>query len=114
MKAKASSNSLASSALESRLDTDAGHQEFSKQEKARVCFAGLYSLTTIKNSTSSELSDSFPAPVLGVHSRGSIGSAESLEWDSPKLTASPAKKLRVSTLNPSYHKNMALYHKYCI
>jgi hypothetical protein len=99
MKAKASNNSLASSALGSNLGTDAGHQESSKQEKARACFAGLYSLTTIKNSTSSELSDSFPAPVLGVHSQGSIGSAESLEWDSPKLPASPAKKSHVSTLN---------------
>lgn len=105
MKAKASNNSLASSALESNLDTDAGHQEFSKQEKACACFTGLYSLTTIKNSTSSELSDSFPAPVLGVNSGGSIGSADSLEWDSPKLAASPAKKSHVSTLIPSYHEH---------
>ncbi|XP_023705471.1 uncharacterized protein LOC111863405 isoform X3 [Cryptotermes secundus] len=101
MKAKASNSSLASSALESNLDTDAGHQEFSKQEKARVCFAGLYSLTTIKNSTSSEISDYFPAPVLDVHSRGSIDSAESLEWDSPKIAASPAKKSQERNVSSS-------------
>lgn len=112
MKAKASNSSLASTALESNLDTDAAHQESSKQEKARVCFAGLYSLTTIKSSTSSEISDYFPAPVLDVHSRGSIDSAESLEWDSPKLAASPAKKSQVSTLNLSYHEHVALYDKY--
>jgi hypothetical protein len=104
MKAKASNSGLASSALESNLDTDADHQEFTKQEKACACFTGLYSLTTIKNSTSSELSDSFPAPVQGVHSQGSIGSAESLEWDSPKLAASPAKKLHVSTRISSCHE----------
>jgi hypothetical protein len=109
MKAKASNSSLASSALESNLDADAAHEESSKQEKARVCFAGLYSLTTIKNSTSSEISDYFPAPVLGVHSRESIDSAESLEWDSPKLAASPVKKSQVGTLNPSYHEHVALY-----
>jgi hypothetical protein len=100
MKANASKNNLASSALDSNLGTEAGHQDSLKQEKARACFAGLYSLTTIKNSTSSELSDSFPAPVLGQGGQGSIGSAESLDWDSPKLVASPDKKSQVNTLNP--------------
>jgi hypothetical protein len=98
MKAKASNSSLASGALEPNLDADAGHQEFSKQDKACACFTGLYSLTTVKTSTSSELSDCSPAPVLGVNGGGSISSADSLEWDSPKLAASPAKKSRVSTL----------------
>ena len=73
-------------------DVNAGNQESLKQEKARACFAGLYSLTTIKNSTSSELSDSFAAPVRALGARGSIGSAESLDWDSPKLMSSPAKQ----------------------
>ncbi|KAJ9583914.1 hypothetical protein L9F63_021746, partial [Diploptera punctata] len=81
----------ASDAMDVNPDVDANTQESLKQEKARACFAGLYSLTTIKNSTSSELSDSFPAPVRGLGARGSIGSAESLDWDSPKIVASPAK-----------------------
>ncbi|XP_021940440.1 uncharacterized protein LOC110840042 isoform X3 [Zootermopsis nevadensis] len=98
MKANASDSNFGSSALDSNLDEESGHQE-SKQEKARACFAGLYSLTTIKNSTSSELSDSFPAPVQGLDGQGSIGSAESLVWDSPKLAASPAKKSQVNALH---------------
>ncbi|XP_069694471.1 serine-rich adhesin for platelets-like isoform X2 [Periplaneta americana] len=91
MKANASSNSLGSNTVDLTPEVDALNQETLKQEKARACFAGLYSLTTIKNSTSSELSDSFPAPAIGLGGRGSIGSAESLDWDSPKLAASPAK-----------------------
>ncbi|XP_046405805.1 uncharacterized protein LOC124170851 isoform X2 [Ischnura elegans] len=63
-----------------------------KQQKARACFAGLYSLTTIKNSTSSEMSDSFPPP----GGRNSVGSAESLEWDSP-LAKSPLREIQEST-----------------
>ncbi|XP_066995489.2 uncharacterized protein [Anabrus simplex] len=61
-------------------------QEIFKEDHARACFAGLYSLTTIKHSTSSELSDS-----LAANGRGSIGSTESLQWDSPKPEASPVK-----------------------
>jgi len=98
MAANASNQDLVSRAVDPNLDTGAGHTESSKQEKARACFAGLYSLTTIKNSTSSELSDSFPAPVLGVGGQGSIGSAESLDWDSPKLTRSPASNSKVNVL----------------
>jgi hypothetical protein len=98
MKANASSNNLASNTLDSNVEKDAGHQESLKQEKARACFAGLYSLTTIKNSTSSELSDSFSAPLQGLGGQGSIGSAESLDWDSPRLAASPTTKPQVSTL----------------
>jgi hypothetical protein len=52
----------------------------------------------MKNSTSSDLSDSFPAPVLGVGGQGSIGSAESLDWDSPKLTRSSASNSKVNVL----------------
>ncbi|XP_071438684.1 uncharacterized protein [Hetaerina americana] len=69
-----------------------GDTESVKQQKARACFAGLYSLTTIKNSTSSEMSDSFPPP----GGRNSVGSAESLEWDSP-LAKSPLREIREST-----------------
>lgn len=98
MAANASNHDLVSRAVDPNLDTGAGHTESSKQEKARACFAGLYSLTTIQNSTSSELSDSFPAPVLGLGGQGSIGSAESLDWDSPKLTSSPASNSKVNVL----------------
>ncbi|KAK7862901.1 hypothetical protein R5R35_002453 [Gryllus longicercus] len=69
-------------------------QETLAQENARACFAGLYSLTTIKNSTSSELSDSFTA-----NGRASVGSAESLAWDSPIAVASPVK---VGSTDDSY------------
>lgn len=96
MAANASNQDLVSRAVDPNLDTGAGHTESSKQEKARACFAGLYSLTTIKNSTSSELSDSFPPPVLGLGGQGSIGSAESLDWDSPKLTRSLASNSKVN------------------
>lgn len=99
MAANASSSDLVSRAVHSKLDTGAWNQESSKQEKARACFAGLYSLTTIKNSTSSELSDSFPAPLLGLDSQGSTGSADSLDWDSPKLTTSPANNPKVNMLS---------------
>lgn len=95
MAANASNQDLVSTAVDPNLHTGAGHTESSKQEKARACFAGLYSLTTIKNSTSSELSDSFLSPVLGLGGQGSIGSAESLDWDSPKLTRSPASNSKV-------------------
>nr|CAD7200803.1 unnamed protein product [Timema douglasi] len=53
-----------------------------KQQNARACFAGLYSLTTIKNSASSDLSDSLST---SIHKQGSVGSTESLVWDSPKI-----------------------------
>jgi len=96
MAANASNQDLVSNAVDPNLDTGAGPTESSKQERARACFAGLYSLTTIKNSTSSDLSDSFPVPVLGVVGQGSIGSAESLDWDSPKLTRSPAGNSKVN------------------
>jgi hypothetical protein len=99
MKGNASNYNFASSALDCNQDTEPGLQESLKQEKARACFAGLYSITTIKNSTSSELSDSFSASVQGLGGQGSIGSAESLDWDSPKLAASPAKKSQVNTLH---------------
>ena len=98
MAANASCQDLVSRAVHPNLDTGAGHKESSKQEKARACFAGLYSLTTIKNSTSSELSDSFLAPVLGLDGQGSIGSAEALDWDSPNLTTSPANNSKVNML----------------
>ncbi|XP_046985769.1 uncharacterized protein LOC124555767 [Schistocerca americana] len=51
-----------------------------KEQRARACFAGLYSLTVINNSTSSELSD---ACLNTDNKQGSFGSAESFEWDSP-------------------------------
>lgn len=98
MAANASNQDLVSGPIDPNLDTGVGHTESSKQDKARACFAGLYSLTTIKNSTSSELSDSFPPPVLGLSGQGSIGSAESLDWDSPKLTRSPASNSKVNVL----------------
>jgi len=98
MAANASNQDLVSRAVDPNLDTGAGHTESSKQEKARACFAGLYSLTTIKNSTSSELSDSFPAPVLVLVGQGSISSAESLDLDSPKLTRSLASNSKVNVL----------------
>ncbi|PSN47887.1 hypothetical protein C0J52_01251 [Blattella germanica] len=72
-------------------DQEGAEEHTTTQETARACFAGLYSLTTIKNSTSSDLSDSFSTPVRGLGAQGSIGSAESLAWDSPILVASPAK-----------------------
>ncbi|CAG2058066.1 unnamed protein product [Timema podura] len=59
-----------------------------KQQNARACFAGLYSLTTIKNSASSDLSDSLST---SIHKQGSVGSTESLVWDSPKILVSPLK-----------------------
>lgn len=101
MAANASSSDLVSSAVDPNLDTGARHEESSKQEKARACFAGLYSLTTIKNSTSSELSDCFPAPVLGLDGQGSVGSAESLDWDSPKLATSPVNNSKVNISSPA-------------
>jgi hypothetical protein len=66
-----------------------------KEDTARACFEGLYSLTNIKNSISSELSDSLSAQ----HRQNSmVDSAESLEWDSPKVT-SPAKAALNDTLS---------------
>lgn len=98
MAANASSQDLVSRAVDPNLDTGGGHTESSKQEKAHACFTGLYSLTTIKNSTSFEISDSFAAPVLGLGGQGSAGSAESLDCDSPKLTRSPACNAKVNML----------------
>lgn len=67
--------------------------EEQKEENARACFAGLYSLTVINNSTSSDMSDS----CLNLDKRqGSFGSAESFEWDYPKIRESPITEQKVT------------------
>nr|CAD7261170.1 unnamed protein product [Timema shepardi] len=68
--------------LNEDLPQDMEITETLKQQNARACFAGLYSLTTIKNSASSDLSDSLST---SIHKQGSVGSTESLVWDSPKI-----------------------------
>nr|CAD7571998.1 unnamed protein product [Timema californicum] len=74
--------------LNEDLPQDMEITETLKQQNARACFAGLYSLTTIKNSASSDLSDSLST---SIHKQGSVGSTESLVWDSPKILVSPLK-----------------------
>ncbi|XP_063219788.1 uncharacterized protein LOC134529530 isoform X2 [Bacillus rossius redtenbacheri] len=68
---------------EDGLQSPSASSEALKQKNARACFAGLYSLTTIINS-SSDLSD------LSECGNKMVESTESLEWDSPQSVVTSA------------------------